>query len=57
MNYQKYYEISLDLLNKDGLVIIDNVLWHGEVVNKDINDKYTKSIRDLNHFYFKGQKN
>ena len=50
MNYKKYYEISLDLLNKEGLVIIDNVLWHGEVVNKDINDKYTKSIRDLNNF-------
>ena len=33
MNYKKYYEISLDLLNKEGLVIIDNVLWHGEVVN------------------------
>ena len=26
MNYKKYYEISLDLLNKEGLVIIDNVL-------------------------------
>ncbi len=53
MNYQKYYEISLDLLNKDGLVIIDNVLWHGEVINKDINDKFTKSIRDLNNFISK----
>ena len=56
MNYQKYYEISLDLLNKEGLVIIDNVLWHGEVVNKDINDKYTKSIRDLNHFISKDKR-
>ena len=53
MNYKKYYEISLDLLNKGGLVIIDNVLWHGEVVNKDINDKITKSIRDLNDFISK----
>ena len=44
MNYQKYYEISLDLLNKEGLVIIDNVLWHGEVVNKDINDNREKAI-------------
>ena len=50
MNYQKYYEISLDLLNKEGLVILDNVLWHGEVVKKDINDKFTKNIRDLNNF-------
>ena len=41
------------LLNKEGLVIIDNVLWHGEVVNKDINDKITKSIRDLNDFISK----
>ena len=56
MNYKEYYENSLDLLNKEGLVIIDNVLWHGEVVNKDINDKYTKSIRDLNHFISKDKR-
>ena len=56
MNYQKYYEISLDLLNKEGLVIIDNVLWHGEVVNKDINDKYTKNIRDLNDLISKDKR-
>ena len=56
MNYKKYYEISLDLLNKEGLVIIDNVLWHGEVVNKDINDKFTKNIRDLNDFISKDKR-
>ena len=50
MNYKKYYEISLDLLNQGGLVIIDNVLWHGEVVDKRINDKFTKNIRELNNF-------
>ena len=50
MNYKKYYEISLGLLNKEGLVIIDNVLWHGEVANNSINDKFTKSIRELNDF-------
>ncbi len=56
MNYKKQYEISLDLLNKEGLVIIDNVLWHGEVVNKDINDKFTKSIRDLNDLISKDKR-
>ena len=55
-NYKKYYEISLDLLNKEGLVIIDNVLWHGEVINEDINDKFTKSIRDLNDFISKDKR-
>ena len=33
-NYKNYYDNSLDLINKDGLIIIDNVLWHGEVVDK-----------------------
>ena len=56
MNYQKYYEISLDLLNKEGLVIIDNVLWHGEVTNEKINDKITNSIRDLNNFISKDKR-
>ena len=31
MNYKKYYERSLKLVNKGGLIIIDNVLWHGEI--------------------------
>ena len=56
MNYKKYYEISLDLLNKDGLVIIDNVLWHGEVVDKNVNDKFTKNLRDLNNFISKDKR-
>jgi len=53
LNYKKYYEISLNLLNTEGIIVIDNVLWHGEVVDKDKNDKITKSIKDLNHFISK----
>ena len=50
MNYKKYYQISLDLLNKEGLIIIDNVLWHGEVVDEKNNDEFTVSIREFNKF-------
>ena len=50
MNYKKYYQISLDLLNKGGLIIIDNVLWHGEVVDEKNNDKFTVYIREFNKF-------
>ena len=32
-NYKKYYELSFNLLKRDGFIIIDNVLWHGEVVD------------------------
>ena len=56
MNYKKYYQISLDLLNKEGLIIIDNVLWHGEVADRNINDKYTKIIRELNDFISKDKR-
>ncbi len=48
MNYIKYYERSLELLNKDGLIIIDNVLWYGEVVNANSTDKFTKNIKEFN---------
>ena len=54
-NYKNYYDDSLDLLNKDGLIIVDNVLWHGEVVDKTKNDKLTNAIRDFN-FYVKNDK-
>ena len=49
-NYKKYYNHSLDLINKDGLIIIDNVLWHGDVVDKTKNDKLTNIIRDFNSY-------
>ena len=50
MNYKEYYERSLSLLNKDGLIIVDNVLWHGEVADEDNLDKFTVNIRDFNTY-------
>jgi len=50
MNYKEYYERSLKLLDKGGLIIIDNVLWHGEVADEDNLDKYTINIRDFNTY-------
>ena len=48
MNYREYYEKSLKLINKGGLIIIDNVLWHGEVADENNLDKYTVNIREFN---------
>ena len=50
MNYKEYYERSLKLLKKGGLIIVDNVLWHGEVADDDNLDKYTINIRDFNTY-------
>ena len=48
MNYKEYYERSLKLLNKGGLIIVDNVLWHGEVADDNNEDKFTINIREFN---------
>ena len=49
-NYKNYYDQSIKLLNKDGLIIIDNVLWHGEVADEEKNDDFTKNIRNFNNY-------
>ena len=50
MNYKEYYEKSLSLLDKGGLIIVDNVLWHGEVADEDNLNKFTVNIRDFNTY-------
>ena len=52
-NYKNYYDQSIELLNKDGLIIIDNVLWHGEVADEKKNDNFTKNIRNFNNYVHK----
>ena len=56
MNYKKYYEKSLGLINQGGLIIIDNVLWHGEVVDEKNDDKFTINIREFNKFVFEDKR-
>ncbi len=38
-NYKNYYNQSLDLIKKNGIIIVDNVLWHGEVADTKNQDK------------------
>ena len=49
-NYKNYFNHSVELVDKDGLIIIDNVLWHGEVVQVNKQDKLTVSIREFNSY-------
>ena len=49
-NYLNYYNICIDLIDKGRLIIIDNVLWHGEVADEKNNDKFTINIREFNKF-------
>ena len=49
-NYKNYYDKSLELINRNGLIIIDNVLWHGEVIDEKNQDNLTINIREFNSY-------
>ena len=55
-NYKNYFLKSLELLEKDGIIIIDNTLWKGKVFDLNITDDQTNCIREFNRFVrdFKG---
>ena len=48
VNYPIYYELSLELLRKNGIVLFDNVLWGGAVADDKNQDRNTIAIRNLN---------
>lgn len=47
-NYDIYYENSLTLLRKGGLIAIDNVFWQGSVAESSGSDPYTRALQLLN---------
>jgi predicted O-methyltransferase YrrM len=47
-NYIGYFEYSLKLLRQGGLILVDNVLWSGKVIEPDMQDKDTVAIRAFN---------
>ncbi len=49
-NYENYYDLSLNLIDINGLVVIDNVLWHGEVADKNNKHRLTMIIKKFNTY-------
>ena len=47
-NYVSYFNKSLKLLNKNGLIVVDNILWKGDVINDMAKDKLTTQIKNFN---------
>ncbi|XP_026164371.1 catechol O-methyltransferase domain-containing protein 1 [Mastacembelus armatus] len=56
LNYDNYYEKSLELMRKGGIIAIDNVLWGGRVVNPDPNDLTSQGLDALNKKLHKDQR-
>jgi O-methyltransferase len=47
-NYVGYYEAVLDLVKPGGLIVVDNTLFFGRVIDPDLQDPDTLAIRKLN---------
>ena len=49
-NYKNYFNACISLIKNTGFIIIDNVLWHGDVADPNKNDKLTRILREFNSF-------
>lgn len=47
-NYAAYYERSLRLVRRGGLIVVDNTLWRGRVADPDDRKGKTEAIRAFN---------
>jgi len=47
-NYANYYERALVLIRRGGLIVVDNVLWDGSVIDPADRDPDTEAIRAFN---------
>lgn len=54
-NYVDYYRYSKDLLKLGGLLLIDNVLWSGAVIDPGNQKRSTRAIRQTNDLVFSDQ--
>jgi predicted O-methyltransferase YrrM len=47
-NYALYYEQCMALVRPGGLILVDNVLWYGRVIDETFQDADTAAIRAIN---------
>ena len=48
-SYDAYYEHGLELVRDGGVILVDNVLWSGSVIDHEKQDADTAAIRALNN--------
>ena len=48
VSYPVYYDLVMDKLNPSGIMLADNVLWEGKVLNVDTKERDTQAIRAFN---------
>lgn len=49
-DYIELFELSLKLLNKNGVLFVDNLLWQGYAASRNVPDKYKTSTEQIRKF-------
>lgn len=47
-NYSLYFDLVIDKMRSGGLILVDNVLWSGKIIEEAARDKSTQALRDFN---------
>ena len=55
-NYIKYFDIVSKKLNPNGIIISDNVLWSGKVVEESDGDQETNTLKKFNSLLSKDER-
>ena len=53
VSYRDYYEAILTRLRPNGLILFDNVLWMGQVIDPSARQRRHRALRELNDFIAK----
>lgn len=51
-NYATYFDLVIDKVRAGGLIIVDNVLWSGKIIDASAQDKSTVALREFNQKCF-----
>lgn len=54
--YIDYYELTLPRLKKNGIILVDNVLFHGQVLEENLKGKNAKAIHAFNEYVSKDER-
>ena len=49
-NYINYFNNAFNTLDNNGIIVVDNVLWYGDVVDQNKKNRLTLKIREFNKF-------
>lgn len=47
-NYALYFDLVIEKMRSGGLILVDNVLWSGKIIDESAKDKSTQALRDFN---------